>query len=111
MSSDEQPLITFDEMKAALERAVAERGENYVYTRPGQTCLYRHEGDVPGCLVGLAMSYLRPDVRLEEEEAFFALRGHAEENAISLANWAQSYQDGGLSWGRSLAKALEKVHE
>lgn len=104
-------LITYDEMKAALERAVAERGEGYVYEAPdpGLGCVYRDAEDKPSCIVGLAMSYLRPDLRLRERTALEVLEGIAEPRAIVLAHAVQVAQDAQYTWGAALAYGLEHV--
>jgi hypothetical protein len=44
--------ITYEEMDAALAKAVAERGEDYVYEG---TCIYVSEQDEPQCGVGCAL--------------------------------------------------------
>ena len=62
-------MTTYAEMKAALERAVEERGADFVYPeewRETRMCRYRLPDGRPGCIVGLAMSYLMPDVVLQE---------------------------------------------
>lgn len=76
-------MITYAEMKAALERAVEERGADFVYPEEWRETKIRHDTEIhlcryrlpdgrPGCIVGLAMSYLMPDVVLRE------FRGAAE---------------------------------
>lgn len=101
-------LITYDEMKAALERAVAERGEGYVYPgNGGGGCSYYKPDGSPDCLIGLAVSYIRPDVRLQwgtyAEEALFDI---ADSRAVRLAHIAQHQQDTRAPWGHALKIAV-----
>lgn len=106
-------LINYEEMKAALERAVAERGAEYRdYYDNDQSepySVYRDYKDQPVCIVGLAMSYLRPDIRLEEEQAPVALSKYADTAAIGLASIVQEHQDDGATWGKALSLALAKA--
>lgn len=104
-------LITYDEMKAALERAVAERGEGFVYEAPDPRlgCVYYDADFKPSCIVGLAMSYLRPHRRLQEGPAAVSLSGLADDKARCLADFVQQFQDGGEPWGLALSQGLNEV--
>jgi hypothetical protein len=114
-------LITLSEMRAAIRRAVEERGADFVYPdewkmseRPSThaQCQYRRGDGTPACIVGLAMSYLRPDVVLTEfVSAHDVLGGHATRNAIEFAANAQACQDDGATWGEALASAEDWVAE
>lgn len=108
-------LITLEEMRGAVRRAVEERGRDFVYPWEWMEhpplcdtpcCVYRRKDGTPSCIVGLAVSYLRPDVVLEEFVlANAALIGLADDSASKYAEVAQSEQDVGVSWGEALDAA------
>lgn len=116
-----EKLISYDEMKAALECAVAERGEGFVYPEEwkrkelgdiGSSCQYRLEDGTPGCIVGMAMSYLRPDVVLPEfTGSERALDGLVDDLADHLAAEAQRHQDMGATWGEALERAISTFED
>lgn len=104
-------MITYAEMKAALVRAVSERGYDFVYPEEWkgeeEGCLYRLPDGSPACIIGLAMSYLKPDAVLEEgRPARFSLRNYCEPRAIDLAVQVQWRQDTRHSWGVALGQSL-----
>lgn len=117
-----------------IAQAVAERGEDYVYpfSQDGwtygndrETCLYfvpdengesfepRGETFTPGCIVGLALSYvgLQPD-DLTEARGIWAAREDPESNltleAVRVLGIAQDVQDQHETWGKALQRALSK---
>lgn len=121
MSEDNSP-ITYNDALRMLERAVAEKGWNHVYTNPeqpdmkpgqGMTCLYAHKtarAVVPGCIVGHAII---SDGRKTAEEVYRARGGtpymlfdslgiEADEDAIKLFRRVQIWQDKGVPWGAAL---------
>lgn len=109
-------MITYAEMKAALVRAVSERGYDFVYPEEWkgeeEGCLYRLPDGSPACIIGLAMSYLKPDAVLKEgRPARFSLRNYCEPRAIDLAMQVQCRQDTRRSWGAALKEALETQGE
>lgn len=103
-------LITLEEMRGAIKRAVEERGEGFVYEKKlgyETICHYNHPvtGE-PDCLIGLAWSYLRPTDRLEAVgPACEVLLGKATSNACTYAQEAQWVQDEEGTWGEALAAA------
>lgn len=107
-------LITLEQMRNAIKRAVEERGADYVYEKKphpeNEVCLachYNHpETGEPDCLIGLAFSYLRPETRLPiYGSAYMVLKDIAHEDARLYASSAQRYQDDGYTWGEALAIA------
>lgn len=113
------PEFTKKMMIEALRRAVEERGPDYVYERPfdparqDTLCLYRDPiTDEPSCLIGLAISYIYPDLRLKEYTGVsgsFTDIENIEGGAMLIASYAQSVQDSGGTWGEAL-KAAEAVY-
>lgn len=107
-------LITLEEMRGAIKRAVEERGEGFVYEQkpwpdyPNDLgCHYNHPttGE-PDCLIGLAYSYLRPARRLPSQgSAGYVLQCKATPSACEYAQIAQTKQDIGETWGEALAAA------
>jgi len=113
-SSPSSDLITLEEMRGAIKRAVEERGEGFVYEHkpwpdsPNNIgCHYNHPvtGE-PDCLIGLAYSYLRPNHRLPSQgSAPYVLQCEATASACGYAQIAQIKQDDGETWGEALAAA------
>lgn len=106
--------ITVRRVKNAMEKAVREKGRNYVYVR-GESgwCEYVRDG-APSCLVGHALFYLGiPLSRLQEVEgdvpgvdggpmADLLNEYEVPEEVRGALNYAQSQQDAGRSWGTAL---------
>lgn len=112
--------LTYDRAVELLDRAVAEKGEEYVYEipySPGE-CAYFHD-ERPGCIVGHVLAYAgleRDDLRGRESLTFpGALRGDlnvmagpdslaeygvlsADDRTVTLLAEAQSKQDEGTPW-------------
>jgi len=80
-----------------------------------EICAYRNYDDTPSCIVGTALSYIHPDVRLTEHLHCAVERGFSIEDCIlndiatPEAAWyaraAQYAQDNGHTWGHALAAA------
>jgi hypothetical protein len=117
-------LITYDEMKAALEGCVAERGADFVYPeewkRESETpygfkkkvCQYVNEDGTPGCIIGMAVMKNWPHIELREATgADEILDLYADSKASALAMECQLYQDDGHSWGESLSMAIQYAEE
>jgi len=109
-------MIDVKETIALLERAVAERGEDYIYPVGKDSpwrddfgqCLYRNSltGE-PACIVGLVASYVDPNVHLNEFDSVNALsqtwmRKNLTDDAIYALRVAQTEQDAGFTWGDAL---------
>ncbi len=103
-----------------LEKAVATRGEDYVYRRHEGFCTYTHDGE-PDCLIGVVLhsvgwtiEELRQcdnmgSVPSVAEDPTFADRLGNE--AIGVLDAAQAAQDDSLSWGVALQKARDRASE
>jgi len=127
---DKQEAITL------LERAVAERGADWVYPRYAKCC-YTVSGDSrigrelgyavgetgPACMVGLALSYAIPSEldAAVDEDAFVSVNGNGVQvlakalrkqgvrvtkDALELMNAVQDRQDGRKPWGQALQQAM-----
>jgi hypothetical protein len=116
------------EVLAALEAAVARRGEDYEYERPlspqgaPSGCLYVHdrytENPTPGCIVGqvyfdllgrlvpapLELRICADDINYTPNSEWRA-EGTFTDGAIRVLGRAQVAQDDGASWGEALAAA------
>lgn len=112
--------LTYELAKELVQEAIAERGEDFVYTPPEgvDDCMYVHD-DEPGCIVGhvlisglgLASTLLES---IEGQDASHALslavrHGiiiYDDDAEIYLLN-LQAFQDSGDSWGKAdrLARA------
>lgn len=108
------------EVLAALEAAVAERGEGYVYDPPRYDnmprCLYTHKAAdgtlTPGCLVGQVYFALTGDLvpfTDEDQDGPVGYNRHTRPVFTGPARVvlaaAQKCQDGGGTWGQALANA------
>jgi hypothetical protein len=105
--------ITFDEAVELLDRAVAEKGEDYIYPRSAgeAECLYVEDGQ-PSCIVGHVLFWKGLTLeRIESIEGMsaFALNDYdwldLDEKAEALLWKTQSRQDSGVPWGRAVAEA------
>ncbi|WP_037355444.1 hypothetical protein [Amycolatopsis orientalis] len=109
-----------------LERAVKEKGADYLYPRTYTAglpvCAYERNGK-PSCLVGTALSYTGVTVeQLREMDAAgyasFArlymddrLPVELTDDAVDVFQAAQTAQDIGDIWGTALEKAREEAAE
>lgn len=104
-----------------LEKAVATRGEDYVYPKrpsinndPTPTCLYAYQGK-PDCLIGVALSIagwtIEELVALEDHGVRYApaLAANVSDAARLVFQAAQNVQDGGSTWGAALDNARDEV--
>lgn len=126
--------LTMERTKELLAEAVAERGEEYVYTTPdgkqvtpdsGINCYYVHycnaEGELPepvaGCIAGLVLHKAGVSLEtLEEREnepadvALMRLASNdvirAESGVSMLLRSVQRRQDNGTAWGTAVARSL-----
>ena len=116
--------FTYDQLLGALEGAVEEMGEHYIYppSIDGRQCRYTHGSadDLSvGCLIGHAL--YRLGVSLEDlteyddfEENFDVaakdLPYWADWQANTLASGVQSRQDDAMEWGRALSLTLREMN-
>lgn len=98
---------------AALEQAVRDRGEDYVYPRRGDRCLYVYGGN-PDCLIAQALvnnghtvaelekfqqeGYDGEVYSLDSAETILTRLGYPGAAATAADN-AQMEQDQGMTWG------------
>lgn len=123
-----KPTITEADFTAALEKAVADKGADYVYYNPdhGRNCVYTSNGE-PSCIVGTALVNLgfepnpdwdnpfHPEAGVDEDDTaadtilprFFDI----PENVVLAACRAQLVQDTGGTWGAALFEYKEAVAE
>lgn len=117
--------LTYELAKELVQEAIAERGEDFVYTPPmgADDCKYVHD-DEPGCIVGhvLISGLGLPSTLLsacEGTDASHVLRVARQDALITADADAESYlcdlqslQDSGDSWGKadSLARASMGDH-
>lgn len=108
--------LDYNEALELLGRAVQEKGAEYFY-EIGDThscgCVYFRDNK-PACIVGHVLAYkgVKPeDLRPEENEANVSALGIGEDyRATALLDWAQAYQDRGVTWGEAVAKAIEQAN-
>lgn len=122
--------LSYDGALALLQRAVSERGEDYVYVPRDHadsneesvtTCRYFKADGTPSCGVGLALSYMDlTKAELDEHDinVGIGVTGltraelvEGENRAISLLAYFQQMQDEGKPWGKALEFAITSVQE
>ncbi len=128
-SSKPEPVeISLDEAKQYLAEAVAEKGEAYIYQevkKPDSwetTCAYFDpDTKAPSCIVGHVLD--RKGVPFErmaggDKNLFTDVQGlvdgrilKVDNETYALLTLAQEFQDGGISWGQAVKKALENYEE
>lgn len=109
-----QPItITADEARELLQRAVNEKGADYVYPERFN-CRYFNEDGGPSCIVGHVLDYkgltLDDVPGVENTAALLTIRGDGVIKCDDLTSRAlqeaQNVQDCGEPWGYALAEAL-----
>jgi hypothetical protein len=121
--SEQQKQFDVPEVLAALEAAVAKRGEDYVYVNgeglsagggEAIACEYTHhagtDAATPGCIVGQVYFDLTGELVPEHLNAVAisepdSPRGVFTGSAVRILGVAQNRQDEGSTWGRALAAA------
>jgi hypothetical protein len=119
-------MYSFAETVSLLNRAVEEKGADFVYKQPegpGNSfgmCQYWHYTNeagteaVPGCIVGQVSAYLGltwEDVidtigNPQEQEA---LTERFDKDSIALLTYVQELQDSGYNWGRAVEEGIDKI--
>ena len=109
-----------------LQRAVAEKGEDYIYKKPGPVgsdCTYTTPDGAPSCIVGYVLGYLDPafleQINQMEWEysdpvtasvasmvSVFDLDLHLSFEALCVLASVQNLQDAGLIWGQAVARSI-----
>lgn len=111
--------VTFEGAVLAMKKAVADKGEDYVYPRQpdlycGNMCVYYNQDASPSCLVGhvLAEAGGRPfsytDVTNKTAVVNLVASGVVSVDrveTIDLLQEAQCLQDSSVAWGPAVAKA------
>lgn len=109
--------ITDEQLNAAIEEVVAEKGENFIYAKA--TCSYAEDGQ-PSCIVGHVFAKVDPDLfaavaafeaTREDSFAVFDAPHQLDEmfearfspEAMRALATAQARQDIRMSWGEALA--------
>lgn len=103
-------MFTREQFTEAMEKAVAERGEDFVYPDEWQNaygfCQYYIEGIGAACLIGKALENLGFDVRSLENNGAITILEEVfkitDRGLIVAAQRAQTMQDWGQSWGDAL---------
>lgn len=109
-------IITYEMAKDLLQRAVEERGEDYVYPRassPGG-CVYFEDDGTPSCIVGHVLAYLgytKDDIEDFNDQSVGAVSDAApmDFQARWLLRDAQIRQDQGTPWGRAVSEAIASM--
>lgn len=111
-----KPTITEADFTAAIEKAVADKGADYVYNPDdSRSCVYTEDGE-PSCIIGTALVNLgfepnpdwdnpmQTDKLLEDTTADTILPYFFDipENVVVAARRAQVDQDNGSTWGTAL---------
>lgn len=116
--------IDYDTALNLLQRAVNEKGEDYVYKRkePFGSCMYFDENKQPDCIIGHVLSYLGitydnlstatlkgEDVNITAVNTLMYHKVIATDSVKTktLLKKAQIYQDEGSTWGTALELAIE----
>ena len=102
--------VTVTEVADVLDAAVREKGEDFVYSPPGEwgICQYLH-GTKPGCLIGhvlIRLGAIPGELALQEGVPANALEYDRlgldiPQNAVEALQAAQDEQDEGETWGEA----------
>ena len=118
-----KPTITEADFTAAIEKAVADKGADYIYNPDfTRACTYTEDGE-PSCIVGTALINLgfeatpdwddpiQHDVVLEDTAADTILPYFFDipQNVVTAARKAQCVQDECGTWGTALENYKQAV--
>ena len=110
------PALTMKLANELLDKAIAERGADYVYNPPEEMasqgqCYYVH-GDQPGCIVGHVLNLFGVSLEtlstVEGNDAFYAIRKllpSTSEVVREFLTDIQHNQDNGMRWGEAVNEA------
>ena len=106
-----KPVITEEEFTVAIEKAVADKGEDYVYNVPDdakKSCVYVYGGQ-PSCLIGQALANMGlpldsrwDDLSSSSASHILRLFFDTPDTVIHAATRAQNTQDRMETWGEAL---------
>jgi hypothetical protein len=109
--------INYEEARALLEKAIADKGEDWVYPDWTSNCVYFYADGTPACIIGHALSYA--GVTLQElgsgneidVDALARSYGWVamDEDAIKLFEVVQEEQDRGKPWGEAYQAGLDQT--
>lgn len=111
--------ITFDEAKSLIQRAIDEKGADYVYPEAWSiNCRYFNGDGSPSCIVGHVLHYAGVDGNdwygTDNNES--NVHNLAEDGVLALADAtrillgvAQARQDHGATWDEAMDEALREV--
>lgn len=113
-------MTTTEEVTAALEKAIATKGEDYVYEPVGVTCRYTTEEKAPSCIVGWVVAEVNPplfDALFDFEKTGNVIAAHdldhpakepefvddelaleVDHRTLDALQAAQEIQDEGFAW-------------
>lgn len=110
------PKLTMELANELLDKAIADRGADYVYepdenaAKLGQ-CNYVH-GDQPGCIVGhvlhqfgVSLETLKQSEGASARSVLSRVAPFTNKYVRDLLADVQDYQDNGYSWGESVRRA------
>jgi hypothetical protein len=116
--------LTYDEALADLKALVEEKGEDYIYqTDPESGCLYFHDKERPGCIVGHVMAkhgIKQDDLVHGSADWNFNKSVHGlfkdgfldiDERTGYLLAIAQTLQDDHTPWGQAVSVAVERADQ
>lgn len=106
--------LSYDEALELLNKAVEDKGEDYIYLPPGRDgCVYFNKGK-PSCIVGhvlAAKGVKSTDLNSAYNGSGVTTLDIAEdERASLLLIQAQLTQDGGEPWGEAVKTAVRYVN-
>lgn len=113
--------LTYTDALRLLEKAVADKGEDYVYPHYNDGCAYfeeafRENAGQPSCIVGHVLSYggiTEEDLNGANMTGVRSLTGEnsrchvldVDDETRELLRAAQAFQDAGMPWGHAVAEA------
>lgn len=115
--------VDVEQVLELLDRAVAERGEDFIYDATfdarlhgGRSCFYRLPNGRPGCIAGLVVSYVAPGTLPYLAEGVSingqdALTDFFTSTALAVLRAAQRAQDKGARWGVARDKGRASARE
>lgn len=119
------PKLNYDEAISLLQRAIEEKGADYIYPlaatvearRLGQVgkCKNYLDDGTPSCIVGHVFHYMgiHPEMYGQTDDAWavaFDLGFELDERTLTLLRRVQYSQDDGAPWGEAVSNAVSTVN-